>query len=82
MPRFFFDTHEDDTLILDDEGIELADVIAAQEEALDAAASIAREKLPAGEVCSVTVELWTEDRRRVLAATVSMHVERDQSRPH
>jgi hypothetical protein len=82
MPRFFFDTREDDSFIPDDEGIELADLTAAEQEALEAAASIARDKLPAGEARSVTIEVWTEDRRRVIAATVMLHVERAQSRPH
>jgi hypothetical protein len=67
MPRFFFDTREDDSFIPDDEGIELADLTAAEQEALEAAASIARDKLPAGEARSVTIEVWTEDRRRVIA---------------
>jgi hypothetical protein len=80
MPRFFLDTHEDENFIPDDEGIELSDPTAAEQEALDAAASIAREKLPAGEAHSVTIEVWTEDRRRVIAATVTMHVERNKSR--
>jgi hypothetical protein len=82
MPRFFFDTREDDSFIPDDEGIELADLTAAEQEALEAAASIARDKLPAGEARSVTIEVWTEDRRRVIATTVMLHVERAQSRPH
>jgi hypothetical protein len=82
MPRFFFDTREDDTFIPDDEGMELSNLTAAEQEALEAAASIARHKLPTGEARSITIEVWTEDRRRVIAATVTMHVERDKSRPH
>jgi hypothetical protein len=48
MPRFFFDAREDDALTPDDEGMELPDLTAAEHEALEAAASIARDELLAG----------------------------------
>jgi hypothetical protein len=81
MARFFFHIREDDTFIPDDEGVELTDLSAAEQEALEAVASIARDRLPAGQARSITIEVRTEDSRCVLAATVSMHVERGV-RPH
>ena len=82
MPRYFFDAREDDALTPDHEGIELPDLTAAEHEALEAAASIARDELLAGQARSITIEVWTEDRRRVLAATVSMYVDRGDPHLH
>jgi len=80
MPRFYFDAREDDDFVPDDEGLELPDLSTAEREALETAASIAWDKLRTGAVRAVTIEVRTEDRhRRILAATVSLHVERNAS---
>ena len=81
MPRFYFDARADHVFIEDDEGVELPDLTAVEREALEVVANIGRDKIRTGS-CAVTIEVRTEDRRRVLAATVSLHVERDESRPH
>jgi hypothetical protein len=76
MPRFYFDTREDGRLIEDDEGFELPDLRTAEREALETAAAIFRDKMRIGSAQPVTIEVRTEDHRRVLAATVSVHIER------
>jgi hypothetical protein len=43
MPRFYFHIRDGDTVILDDEGYELADVDAARAEALDSARDLRRQ---------------------------------------
>jgi len=82
MPRYYFPAREDDTSIPDDEGFELPDLSAAEREALLTLACMGRDLLPTGEVSSVTIEVWTEDRRRVLAATLTLHIERSDIPPH
>lgn len=48
MARFFFDTHDGDTIDPDTAGIELPDAAAARDEAQRALTDMAREKLPNG----------------------------------
>ena len=48
MARFFFDTHEGNTVDLDTAGVELPDEAAARDEAQRALTDMAREKLPDG----------------------------------
>ena len=46
MPRYFFDTRDDDAFIKDDVGVELADLEAAKTMAGTALAELARDVLP------------------------------------
>ena len=46
MPRYFFDTRDDDKVICDDEGLELPDVKAAEQVAARSLAELALEVLP------------------------------------
>jgi len=82
MPRFYFDTRQDETFFPDEEGMEFPDLTAAEREAGETAASIARDQMRNGRAQCITVEVRNEDRRRLLAATVSLHIERDEFRLH
>ena len=49
MPRYFFDTDDDNVLIVDDEGVILADDEAARLHAQDALPDMARDLMPDGD---------------------------------
>lgn len=49
MPRFYFDTHDGDRTVIDDEGLELAGNAAARETALATLPQMADDKLPDGD---------------------------------
>jgi hypothetical protein len=61
MPRYFFDTRDDDTFIEDDVGVELADLEAAKEVAATSLAELALDVLPT----SLRRELVVEVRDKV-----------------
>lgn len=48
MPRFFFDSSDGREIIRDEIGIDLPDVLAARDEAINGLPDIARDKLPDG----------------------------------
>jgi hypothetical protein len=58
MPRYFFDTRDDDRLLSDDEGLELPDMEAVKVQAAKSLAELARDVLP----CSTRRELAVEVR--------------------
>ncbi len=49
MPRYFFDTDDDDQLVHDEDGIMLADDETARRYALDALPGMASEQMPNGD---------------------------------
>lgn len=51
MPRFFFHLHECGTVIEDDEGIELADLAAARDQAIHNARDVMAGEVRAGRLC-------------------------------
>jgi hypothetical protein len=69
MPRYFFDTRDDDRLLSDDEGLELPDMEAVKVQAAKSLAELAVDVLP----CSIRRELAVEvrdERQAVLKALV------------
>jgi hypothetical protein len=82
MPQFYFDLRENGTFVKDEEGIELADLDAAEREAAEAAADYGRDKLPSCKLGSVTIEVRNEHDHRVLIATVSLRVDRFDPQLH
>ena len=76
MPLFYFDTREGANFIPDDEGLEFADLDAAEREAATAAAEMGRDRLPSGDTRDVTVEVRNEHRQRVLTVRVSIEIDR------
>lgn len=76
LPRFFFDVREGADFIRDREGQVMADLEAAEEEAMRAAASMARDALPFGRTRSVTIEVSDGEHKPVFCVTVSMELKR------
>ena len=76
MPRYYFDIREGARFTPGDEGLEFPDLKAAEQEAREAAASIAQHLLPKGDLPEVTLELRNEHGQRVLTVTVTMRVDR------
>ena len=81
MPRFYFNIRENGIFIPDEEGIELADVDAAEAEAAMMAAGFGRKKLPKGRFRKIVVEVQNAARQKILTATVSLEVVRCDPAP-
>lgn len=75
MSRFFFDTHLDETIAIDEEGTTLPDAAAAEREGREAASDIAQELFRNGRTQSVTVSVRDEAGARIAACRVSVHVD-------
>jgi hypothetical protein len=77
MPLFYLDFEEGNRLITHhEEAIELIDLDAAQTEATDAAAGIARDILLKGTAQKFSIHVRDEDQQRVLSVTVSIQIQR------
>ena len=61
MPRYFFETDDDEHSVLDEEGMELADNEAARAMGISALPDMARETMPAGDRRTFTVRVLCED---------------------
>jgi hypothetical protein len=81
MPRFYFDVREGARFDSDEDGMEFPDVDAAQREAAEAAAEIARDRLPKGLARTVTVEVRNEHSQRIVTAVVTLAVDRVDPEP-
>ena len=81
MPRFFFDVREGVAFVVDDDGLELPDIDAAEHAAAEAAASIGRDLLPKGNARSVTVEVRNQHGQRIITATVTLALDRVDPEP-
>ncbi len=60
MPHYYFDTHDDDKFVCDDEGIELPDVAAATKVAARSLAELALEVLPSSSERCLGVDVRDE----------------------
>jgi hypothetical protein len=76
VPRFYFDVREGSRFLPDEEGLEFANLDAAESKAAESAARIGRDLLSKGSGHKVTVEVRNPRGKRVLAVTVMMLVER------
>lgn len=72
MPRFFIDTDDGDTRVIDDTGYELLDAETARYMALDALPDMAREKLPDGDHRSFGVTVRNDKRQIIYVATFAL----------
>lgn len=81
MPIFYFDVREGDSFFEDEDGIEMANIDAAELEAAESAASIGRDRLPRRHARDVTIEVRNEHRQRVCTVTVAMTMERVDPEP-
>ena len=81
MPRYHFDVREGRLFVEDRDGLEFPDLDTAEQEAIQAAASIGKERLPRGDTRDVTVEVRNERRQRVLTVKVSLEIDRVHPEP-
>jgi hypothetical protein len=76
VPRYYFDVREGPRFIADPDGLECPDLDAAEHEATETAASIARDVFPRGRAHDVTVEVRDAHGHRVFTVTVTMRTNR------
>jgi hypothetical protein len=81
MPRFFFDTYDSASLILDDEGLELKDLEVVKREAQAALAHMARDGLPDEDERVFIISVRDEAGQVVLRAALSLAVEYPSKAP-
>jgi hypothetical protein len=75
MPTFYFDVCEDGVVAIDEDGVELPDLAAAEREAGDAASTIAHDKFAEGGQ-TIVVDVRDESGRRVLSVAASLSIVR------
>ncbi len=75
MPRYFFDTHDGETLSGDQAGVECDGVEAARIEAQNALADLVRDVTPDGKQRTIALRVRDETGRTVVRAAVSILVE-------
>lgn len=75
MPRFHFHLQEDDRIIEDEVGLEVADEAAARDQAIRAACAMARDLFVNSEAQELVVDLWQERGSRVVKIIISLVVE-------
>ncbi len=76
MPRFHFDLREDGVLVKDDDGLELADEKAAEQQAIETATSVARDAFARGSADRVLIEVRNTQREPLIKVAVTLKVER------
>lgn len=81
MPRFYFDVREGRQFEVDEDGLEFPDLDRAEQEAIEAAASIGKDRLPRGDTRDVTVEVRNERRQRVVTVRIELHIDRVHPEP-
>jgi hypothetical protein len=74
MPRFHFDIRDGSLLHLDEEGQELSDIDAVEEEAAEALAIIAGDLLPSRRNGLLIIEVRDEARRHLLSISLEMRL--------
>jgi len=75
MPRFFFDTYDDERYVPDQDGLDLKDIEAAKMEAQKALPDMAKDALPGGNHRSFVVNVRDEAGQVVLRAALSLVIE-------
>ena len=71
MPRYFFDTRNDDETIVDDLGVELPDVLEAAQTATRSLAELALEVLPGSSERCLGVDVRNEHHEPVLSTELT-----------
>jgi hypothetical protein len=74
MPRYYFDSRDNNSFIKDEDGVELASFNDAKKEAARALGGIARDVLPGAVVRILTIEV-RDDLGPVLKATLRFEIE-------
>ena len=81
VPRFHFNVREGTRFTEDEEGLEFPDLDTAEREAAEAAAEVARDRLPRSDARDVTVEVLNEDHQRLITVTITMEIHRVSPSP-
>ena len=76
MPRFYFDVLDGESFTRDDDGLNLASLDAAEDEAVHAIAGIGQDSLPKRRGSELSVRVRDERGHPVLTVTLSMMVRR------
>jgi hypothetical protein len=71
MTRYFFDTRDDDEVILDDVGLECQDLEVVRTEATASLAELARDILPGSTKRRLRVDVRSDDHRPVLTVALT-----------
>ena len=75
MPRYFFDSHDGDDFIRDEEGLELDGLEAARDEATAALGGIAKDALPRSSRRELSIEVRDESDRQIMRASLWFEVQ-------
>lgn len=75
MPRFFIDTDDDDTLVEDEDGLDLPDAEAARKVSLAALSDIARDKMQGGRNRTFCASVRDEAGTVIYKATLTLEAE-------
>ena len=75
MPRYFLDVHDGDALYPDHEGLELANIWSARDEATFSLAEIGRGMLPGRDARTMFVEVRDERRRLLVKAQLAFEAQ-------
>ena len=75
MPLYFFDSHDGDDFIRDEEGVELDGLEAARDEATAALAGIAKDALPKTTARELSIEVRDECDRLLIRASLWFEVQ-------
>jgi hypothetical protein len=74
MPRYYFDSRDDESFIADEIGLEFPDVEAARDEAVRGLADLARDILPEGIRRTLAIEVKDEFKRPLLRTALVFEV--------
>jgi hypothetical protein len=75
MSHYFFDTHDGDRFVPDQDGLDLDGIEQAKATAMGALPDLARDVLPDGDEREFAVIVRDEDGRRLLKVSLSLKVE-------
>ena len=73
---FYFDVRDGDTLVPDDEGLELPSIKAARDEATRALAEMAKDALPQSFIRELAIEVRGETKESLLRTRLKFETER------
>ncbi len=75
MPRYFFDSRDGDQYVRDEDGLELAGMQGARDEATAALRDIAKDAIPHSERRELAIEVRDEADRPIIRATLCFEVQ-------
>jgi hypothetical protein len=74
MPRYFFDSHDGDSFIRDEYGVELDSIEAARDAATGGLADLARDAIPGSLRRELAIEVRDEEDKPVIRASLWFEV--------